>query len=138
MELAFVLLLLVPLTFGITEYGRAIYQYNAIAKGVRDGVRYLSQYAPGDRDRIRKARCLAVFGSIDCSGQVLVTGLTTDMVEIMDSSTDAATCKLQSTGRGAVNLVTVEVRRYPFSSMAAFLVPNLTFGTIGATMVQTL
>ncbi len=135
-ELAFLLLLLVPLTFGITEYGRAIYQYNAIAKGVRDGVRYLSQYAPGDADRKSKAECLVVYGNTGCNGSALVDGLTTDMVTVTDSFNDAAGYKLQSTGRGAVNLVEVRVSGYVFGSVAAFMVPNLAFGPISATMVQ--
>lgn len=136
-ELAFLLLLLVPLAFGITEYGRAIYQYNAIAKGVRDGVRYLSQYAPNDADRQTRAACLVVYGNTGCAGRVLVDGLTTDMVVVKDSASHA-NYKLQSTGRGAVNLVRVEVSGYVFSSLAAFMVPNLAFASISATMVQVL
>lgn len=134
-ELALLLVLLVPLVFGITEYGRAVYQYNTIVKGARDGVRYLSQYAPGDADRKDKAACLVVYGTTDCSGDALVTGLTPGMVTVRDSAGDAG-YKLQSTGRGAVNLVQVEVAGYVFNSLAAVLVPNLTFGPISATMVQ--
>jgi Flp pilus assembly protein TadG len=134
-ELALLLLALVPLTFGITEYGRAIYQYNAIAKGVRDGVRYLNQYAPGDPDRISKAKCLVVYGNAACTGVVLVTGLTEGMVTVRDSVSDTG-YKLQSTGRGAVNLVQVEVAGYVFNSFATFMVSNLTFAPISATMVQ--
>ncbi len=136
-ELALVIVLLVPLTFGVTEYCRAIYQYNAIAKSVRDGVRYLSQYAPGDTDRILKARCLVVYGKADCSGTALVTGLTTGMVTVRDSTNHPGN-KLRSTGRGAVNLVTVEVRDYQFISMMPAHVLNMTLGPISATMVQVL
>jgi Flp pilus assembly protein TadG len=137
-ELALVIVLLVPLIFGATEYGRAIYQYNAIAKGARDGVRYLSQYAPGDANRIKEAQCLVVYGTADCKGTALVPGLTISMVHVRDSISDPATCKLQSSGRGALNLVTVEVQNYAFSSVVSVYVPHLNFGPIGTTMVQTL
>ena len=136
-ELALLMTVLLPLAFGITEYGRALYQYNTIAKGVRDGVRHLSQYAPGNSDRISEAKCLTVFGNTGCSGAALVDGLTTNMVVVKDSASHPD-YKLQSTGRGAVNLVQVEVAGYVFSSIAAFMVPNLAFGPINATMVQVL
>jgi Flp pilus assembly protein TadG len=138
-ELALVILLLVPLTFGVTEYGRAIYQYNAIAKGVRDGVRYLSQQAAGNADDQKtKAACLVVYGKADCSGTALVPGLTTGMVTVRDSLSDPITCKLQSTGRGALNLVTVEVHDFAFTSIVPLYVSHLKFAAISATMVQIL
>lgn len=132
---------LVPLTFGITEFGRAIYQYNTITKGVRDGARYLSQYAPGDATRIGEAKCLAAFGTLLCpeSGDyaALMPGLTKNNVTVRDRTTDP-TYNLQPTGRGAVNLVAVEVSGYVFNSLVPFVVPNITFGTIRVTMVQVL
>ena len=135
-ELALLMTVLLPLAFGITEYGRALYQYNTIAKGVRDGVRHLSQYAPGNSDRISEAKCLTVFGNTGCSGAALVDGLVTSMVVIEDSSSNAATYQLQSSGRGALNLVQVRIKGYQFASLVSGYVPNLNFGFIGATMVQ--
>jgi Flp pilus assembly protein TadG len=135
-ELAVLTVLLLPLAFGITEYGRAIYQYNTIAKGVRDGVRHLSQYEPGNSSRIHEAQCLTVFGNTGCSGAALVADLTTSMVVIEDSVSHAATCKLQSSGRGALNLVQVAVKGYQFTSLASAYVPNLNVGSISSTMVQ--
>ena len=41
-EFALVLPLLLILTFITTEFGRALYQYNTIAKSLRDASRYLS------------------------------------------------------------------------------------------------
>ncbi|MFT5642664.1 MAG: Flp pilus assembly protein TadG [Janthinobacterium sp.] len=137
-ELALFTALLLPLTFGITEYGRAIYQYNTIAKGVRSGVRHLSQYEPGNSNRIDEAKCLTVFGKMNCNehDKALVDGLTKNMVVVEDSISDAATYKLQPTGRGALNLVQVAVTGYRFTSLASGYVPNLNFGNISATMVQ--
>ena len=132
--------IMLPLTFGIAEYGRAIYQYNAIAKGTRDSVRYLSQYAPGDAARMAEAKCLAVFGKVNCDDNdtPLADGLTMRQVSVIDGSTDAAGHKLQQTDRGAVNLVTVQVSGYIFNSVISSFVPDIRFGPIGATMVQVL
>jgi Flp pilus assembly protein TadG len=139
-ELGLLLIPLVVLAFGVTEYGRAIYQYNAIAKGVRDGVRHLSQYAPGDTTRIAEARCLAVYGKTNCSDAdtPLVPGLNTGNVTVRDRSVliDAPSYNLQETGRGTVNLVAVEINGYAFTSLVPFVVPNFRFGTIRATMLQ--
>jgi len=43
---------------------------------------------------------------------------------------------LQPTGRGVVDLVTVTVTGYPFTSMVPFAMPSIAFGPISATMVQ--
>lgn len=141
-ELALLLIPLIVLAFGVTEYGRAIYQYNTITKGVRDGVRHLSQYAPGDIARIAEAKCLAVYGKTNCSSSdtPLIPGLSTNNVTVRDRSvpTDAPGYNLQETGRGTVNLVAVEVNGYAFTSLVPFVVPNFTFGSIRATMLQVL
>lgn len=141
-ELAILLIPLIVLAFGVTEYGRAIYQYNAITKGVRDSVRHLSQYAPGDAARIAEAKCLAAYGKTNCTDAdtPLVPGLSTSNVTVRDRSvsTDAPNYNLQETGRGTVNLVAVEVNGYSFTSLVPFVVPDFTFGTIRATMLQVL
>ena len=41
-ELGLLSLPLAALTFGTTELGRALHQYNTVAKNVRDGARYLA------------------------------------------------------------------------------------------------
>lgn len=137
MELALLLIPLVLLVFGITELGRAIYQYNTIVKGVRDGTRYLTQYEPGNSSRIAEAKCLTVFGNLSCSGTALVPGLTVSLVTVKDRLSDS-TYNLQPTGRGVVNLVGVEVSGFGFSSLAPFFISNFTFDPIQTTMVQVL
>lgn len=140
-ELALLLGPLLILAFGITEFGRAVYQYNAIAKAVRDSARYLSQFAPGDAVRIAEAQSLVFCGSIDCNQRApLVPGLTRDNVHIFDRTSQIVNnpYNLQSTGRGTVNLVRVEVDGFEFRSMAPAFVPDIRFDPIHATMMQVL
>lgn len=137
-ELALLLIPLLVLGFGVTELGRAVYQYNAIAKAVRDGARHMSQFAPGDALRIGEARSLVTCGSADCGGKLpLVPGLKPELVRVRDRMTDS-NYNLQSTGRGAVNLVSVEVQGFVFRSVAPAFVPDIQFDTIRVTMVQVL
>ncbi|MBZ2208552.1 TadE/TadG family type IV pilus assembly protein [Massilia soli] len=137
-ELALLLGPLLVLAFGITEYGRAMYQYNAIAKAVRDSARHLSQFAPGDPIRIGEARSLVFCGATDCAGRApLVPGLTPDHVQVSDRTSNPA-YNLQPTGRGTVNLVRVEVVGFDFRTVAPAFVGDVEFAPIHATMVQVL
>lgn len=141
-EFGLLLIPLVTLAFGITEYGRAMFQYNTIAKATRDAARYLTMQTPGDTGAATAARCLVIFGKTACSGTPLVPGLDNQEVTIAvkDSSTNPGTHALQpiSVGSGPVtgvaNLVTVEVSGFQFESLVSFVVPDITFGTIGTTM----
>jgi Flp pilus assembly protein TadG len=136
-ELALLLFPLLTLVFGITEFGRAVYQYNAIAKSVRDGARYLSQYAPGDATRILEAQSMVLCGRTACDGvPPLVPGMKLSYVRVRDRISDPAQYNLQSTGRGSVNLVRIEVSGFTFRSIAPAFVPDQLFGAIQATMVQ--
>jgi Flp pilus assembly protein TadG len=135
-EFALLLIPLVVLAFGITEYGRALYQYNALGKAVRGAVRHLSEEAPGDSTQITAATCLAVYAAADCSGTPVVPGLNTSMVSVCDMSNCPSTHANQSTGPSSVNLVTVTISGFPFVSLVPALMPNITFGPISATMRQ--
>jgi len=137
-EMGIVLIPLVFLMFGITEFGRAFYQYNTIVKATRDAARFLSGQGPGDATSIGKARCLVVYGNTDCTGSALVPGLSTGEVVVCDSTNCASTHAAQSTGSGVINLVTVTVSGYGFTSVVPFVVPNLTFNDISTTMRQVL
>lgn len=65
-ELALVLPVLLMLSLLVTEIGRAFYQYNTLAKAVRDAVRYLStqdaSIALTDPAKLEVARNLVVYG----------------------------------------------------------------------------
>lgn len=136
-ELGIVLIPLVLLAFGITEFGRAIYQYNTLTKATRDATRFLSAKGAGDTNDISAAKCMTVYGNIACSGNPLVPDLTTAMVSVCDSSNCPSHLN-QETGSGVINLVTVTVTGYPFTSLVPFVVPSMAFGEISTTMRQVL
>lgn len=139
-EFALLMFPLSALTFGVTEFGRALSQYNTIAKSVRDAARYQSNATPGDT---LAARCIGLTGSPavsggNCSGTPLLPGMTLAMVTACDRVGCPGTHNLQPTGRGVVDLVTITVTGYPFTSMVPFAMPSIDFGPISATMVQPL
>lgn len=107
-ELAIVLIPLCILCFGITELGRALYQYNGLVKAGRGAVRYLSQQSLASppsgetAEGIRlKARSLALCGEFDCDRKTpLVPQLTLDMISVCDPVSCAATHANVPTGEG--------------------------------------
>ena len=134
-ELALILPLLLLLTFITTEFGRAMFEYNAITKSTRDAVRYLTFQTPGTR--ITEARNLIVYGNPGGTGSPLVRGLTLANVPA------ATCCTWQLTGTNPViNTVTVRVTSYTYHSLFASVFGvafgnasgNITFSTITATM----
>jgi Flp pilus assembly protein TadG len=137
-ELGIVLIPLVLLAFAITEFGRAVYEYNTVAKMTRDATRFLSGQGPGDPNDISAAKCLTVYGNKACTGVPLVPNLTTAMVNICDSTSCAGTHQSQPTGSGVINLVTVSVTGCPFTSLVPLFVPSMNFGSISTTMRQVL
>ena len=142
-EFAFVIVPLLLLVFGVTEYGRAIYQYNTLVKSVRDATRLLSTQGPGLG--FAAATCRAVYGNDNCSGSPLLPGLNASNVAICDATVCSGTHANIQTGSGVVNLVTVEISNYQFTSAVNFNIwglqvgaPNITFSTISSTMRQAL
>lgn len=147
-ELAFVLLPMLVLCFGITEMGRALYQYNGLVKSVRGAVRYLSQQSlasppPGETaEGLRlKARSLALCGALDCGDKSpLVPGLTLAMIGVCDEVACAATHANVPTGEGTASLATVNIgagaEPYRFTSLIPWVVPSVSFKPIAITMVS--
>lgn len=133
-ELALLLAPLLLLLLGVTELGRAIYTYNTLDKTVRDAARHLSQHGPGDALIAAEARCLAVHGNPDCTGPVLAPGLSPREVVLCDAVLCPATHAGQSTGLGAVNLVTVGITGYAWVAVVPWVVPDLRFNTISVTL----
>ncbi len=144
-EFAILIVPLMLMLFGLTEYGRAIYQYNTLAKATRDATRYLTTVAPGTGTEV--AKCLVLWGehTSDCADNdpanptpgVLAPYLSKGMVSVSSKTIDI--------DGSAVNLVTVTIANYEFQSAINFPVgglsvgsPNITFGEISNTMRQPL
>jgi Flp pilus assembly protein TadG len=142
-EFALLIIPMLLMVFGITEYGRAMYQYNTLVKSTRDAARFLTTQASGSG--VDTAKCLAVYGQKVCSGPKVVANLNVSMVSVCDSVSCPATHAAVATGSGVVNLVTVVISGYQFESAVSFNVgglsiglPNVTFGDISTTMRQVL
>lgn len=145
-EFALLLIPLLTLAFGVTEFGRALFQYNILAKTVRDSARFLSVENPSDASYpLAEAKCLTVYGNTGCTGAPLVSGLTTAMVKVCNP-VNASDCPGENfsavaTGFGSINLVEVKIVGYPFTSLSLPFVPGLdsiVFGPIHTTMRQVL
>lgn len=126
-ELAILIIPLMILGAGMTEIGRALYDYNEIVTATRDAARFLSMQPPGAGEEA--ARCLAVHGNPTCSGEPILPGLETSMVKIEYESA-------VPTGHGSIDLVNVRVEGFAFASMIPSIVADLTFAPIGTTMRQ--
>lgn len=150
-ELALILPVMLILVFGITELGRALYQYNGLVKATRGAVRYLSQQdlanlTDSDRQAVYdKAIAQAVCGKDVCSGQTpLVTGLTAAQVTLCDyltCTTNTNNHKGVLTGEGTVDLVTVRIGApgavFTFSPLISYVLPSdITFSPIQTTMAS--
>ena len=72
-EFALILPMLLILIFTVTELGRAFYQYNVLAKSVREAARYLS-VRTADVD-VDKAKNIIVYGKPSGGSTPVVPGL---------------------------------------------------------------
>ena len=134
-ELGLMLAPLLTLVFGVTEYGRAIYTYNALDKAARDAARHLTSVLPTNLDPKGEARNLVVYGNVEGSGTPLAPGLTTAMVDICDATACPGTHASITTGSGVVNLVTVRITGYTYNSIVTLVAPaTLDFSDISVTM----
>lgn len=130
-EFALALPMLLVLTFITTEFGRAMYQYNTIAKSVRDATRYLSIQVPNSK--LAEARNLVVYGktAVTDADQPLAIGLDTTQVVIPPWNTAVGSDPVITT-------VTVQVTGYTFTSLVPSVfgidLGSYTFSTISATM----
>lgn len=125
--------LYIPLVLGTVEIARVFYQYNTLAKSVREGVKYISlssATAPDYNTEVGYAKCLAAFGNIGCTGSPIVPGLTT--AKIIITTTDAG-----SPGTVAIKLVKVTVAGYQLGYVSNFFSGgSKAFNDISATMRQ--
>lgn len=141
-EFALLLPIMILLVFGISEYGRALYQYNTLVKTVRDSARFLTQYNPADGAYpLAEAKCLVIYGNTTCSGSKLVPGLTVTMVKVCNPVACPIDYTIIVPNAGTINLVEVKITGFQFQSLVPFVTNNsklLNFGDIKTTMRQVL
>jgi hypothetical protein len=127
-EFALVAPLLLIMTFIVTEYSRALYQYNTLTKSVRDAARYLSVQSPGSG--IAQSRNLIVYGNLGGTGSPLAIGLSTSQVPDPIWAFSGAL--------PVINTVTVKITGYTFTplfgSVFGLNFGNITYADISATM----
>jgi Flp pilus assembly protein TadG len=125
-EFALVMPFLLLLTFIVTEYSRALHQYDVLTKAVRDGARYLSMQHPNTK--ITEAKNLMVYGNLTGTGSPLVFGLTTahvpDPVWTSSGSAPVIVTVTVQIGTGAAGAAT----RYKFVPIFASVF-GTTFGS---------
>lgn len=129
-EFALILPTLLILTFTVTELGRAYYQYNVLAKSVREAARYLSTRTPRAPTEMTRAKNIILYGNPGGSGNPVVPGL---------SLSNVPDPVWGSTGTfPAINTVTVSVTNYRFTPLAGSVFGisfnNIVFSPIRATM----
>ena len=107
-ELALTIGILITIVFGITEFGRAIYQYDTLAKAARDAARYLSTKAPATPRRSAMRKCYAVYGNPSCTGSLGAGPDHRDGQRLRRASSCPATHQAQGAAP-VVNLVSVTI-----------------------------
>jgi len=148
-EMGIVLALLVMLLMGVWNFGRAIYAYDALAKGARSAVRYLSTVnippvGDSERDRLdEKVLALVACGDLtknpydegNCPG--IIPGIRNEDGSLNVSVTTTLTSGFNSGGTlpVALNLVRVDVGGFDFEFTIPFVpLGSITIGPVSATM----
>jgi Flp pilus assembly protein TadG len=146
-EFAIVLIPMVFIVFGLSEFGRAIYQYNTVTKATRDAARYLTTQQAGTK--VAEAQCLVRYGDASCmtnssfTGPLLAPGLASATISICHSANCAANAPIPAINNEnqgtdpVINMVTVSVGNYRFQSLVPFVTANLatiTFDNISTSM----
>lgn len=127
-ELALTLVPLLILAFGVAEFGRAMFTYNALDKAARDAARYLTAPPPTAINPDQDAANLVVYGNVGGTGTRLAPNLTTGQV-VISRQTNVAT------GSGVANLVTVSITGYVYNSIVTYVAPaTINFNAISVTM----
>lgn len=147
-ELALVLLVLIPLLLLTVDISYALYEYQTLTKQVRAGARYLTVQPPGDitytgqaLSQHAKASCIVRTSTLNCSHPPLLPQLSNAaLVKIRDSVSDP-TLKNQSTQPAGtsqlattVNMVEVRVEGYVHRLFSGLT--TIQFGPIVSVMRQ--
>ncbi len=134
-ELALILMVMVSLTVGTIEVGRALYAYETLAKGARTAARYLSVGEPESGPRQVNAKNIVVYGTETAGTTPLLPNLTTSMVFILEPIANPEVNSVDAgSPAGAMNMVTVSISGYPISPWMASVFPGITLETISVTV----
>lgn len=107
LELVLILIVLLLLTAGIVEFGRALWYYDALSKGTRDAARFMSVVPASDlRDQRDEAQSIVVAAGVDAR----VPGLSAGNVTVVCDAPTPADCSVA--GASEVGTITVRVS-YP-------------------------
>jgi Flp pilus assembly protein TadG len=118
-EFALVAPFLIVMSVTVTEFGRAIYEFQTLTRSVREGARYLSLHAPGTHTT--EARNVVVYGNTAGTGSALLPRLT--LTQVPTPTWQLAGANPQ------INTVTVQVSGYSFQPMMGSVF-GLTFSQI--------
>lgn len=112
-EFALILPVLLVLTVATTEFGRALYEYNTVAKSVRNAARFMSMQDPSNTEVMGVARNLVIFGrpAADDGSAPIAPGLSA-------ANVPAGNIAWDTTGTNpTINYVTVAVTNYTYTPM---------------------
>lgn len=133
-ELGLTIVPLLTLTFGMTEYSRMIFTYNALAKATRDAARHMTSTSVNRR---AEAINLALYGTVAPTvgtTPLLAPDLLASNVVIC-SAGDEAGCPSEPHVVGGIDLVTVRISGYVYRSIITYVAPaTLSFNQISTTM----
>ncbi len=151
-EMALITMLLVTTSLGVAELGRAIHYYDTLAKQARSAARYLAQRdstTPALQVQTRtQAANVAVCGLANCTGITpVLPNLTVANVSVQAPENVAALGNISVSGSvspfyGTMDVVVVTIgppaTAYQFTSLASFVIPNITFPSISVAMPRPL
>lgn len=132
--------LLLLLMLGISEFGRALYQYNTLTKSVRDGARYLAANAVVgststiviDSTDTTETLNLVIYGNTAGSGEPKLPGLATSHITV--------SCLGGGTACPGVEHIVVAAQ-YPYQSIMGATLATFGYGTdvsLGITLTSTM
>ncbi len=135
-ELALIIMLMVSLTMGTVEVGRALQSYDILTKSVRAAARYyttLNDATLTIAQRKALAKCVAAYANPACTAPPVVPGVTDASFTVLDPFTDDVV-KLIASGSGTFDLVTVSIASYAFTPLVSSVFPAITLGPISVTV----
>jgi Flp pilus assembly protein TadG len=151
-EMALITLLLVTTSLGVAELGRAIHYYDTLAKQARAAARFLAQRdstTPALQSQARtQAINVAVCGLASCSTiPAVLPNLTAANISVQTPETTPALGNVSVSSSvspyyGTTDMVVVTIgppgTAYRFTSLASFVIPNITFPAISVAMPRPL